>query len=73
MARLQSRTGFSIGFDADWLLQNAAAQGFDITPVIHDTEQQAERLSPCSSHFFWKAPASRKASAPRSNNAGRMR
>lgn len=32
--------GFSIGFDAGWLLQNAAAQGFDITPVIYDTEQQ---------------------------------
>ncbi|UPJ76830.1 DUF2971 domain-containing protein (plasmid) [Bradyrhizobium sp. 187] len=32
--------GFSIGFDADWLLQNAAAQGFDITPIIYDTEQQ---------------------------------
>ncbi|MGY4497915.1 hypothetical protein ACVWYH_001846 [Bradyrhizobium sp. GM24.11] len=32
--------GFSIGFSADWLLQNAAAQDFDITPVLYDTEQQ---------------------------------
>ncbi|WP_176422093.1 DUF2971 domain-containing protein [Bradyrhizobium sp. 2S1] len=32
--------GFSIGFDADWLRQNAEEQRFDITPVIYDTEQQ---------------------------------
>lgn len=32
--------GFSIGFNADWLLKNAAAQGFDITPVLYDPESQ---------------------------------
>lgn len=34
--------GFSIGINADWLLQNAAAQGFDITPVLYDPERQRE-------------------------------
>lgn len=32
--------GFSIGFNADWLSQNAVAQGFDIAPVLYDTAEQ---------------------------------
>jgi hypothetical protein len=39
--------GFSIGFNADWLQQNAVAQGFDITPVLYAPDEQraaADRL-----------------------------
>lgn len=32
--------GFAIGFNEDWLLQNAAAQGFDIHPVVYDPPDQ---------------------------------
>jgi len=32
--------GFSIGFDAGWLQQNAAAQGFDIAPVLYQADEQ---------------------------------
>jgi len=28
--------GVSIGFNPDWLLQNAAAQGFDVEPVLYE-------------------------------------
>jgi hypothetical protein len=32
--------GFAIGFNEDWLLQNAMAQGFDIHPVVYSPEEQ---------------------------------
>jgi hypothetical protein len=32
--------GFAIGFNEDWLLQNAMAQGFDIHPVVYAPEEQ---------------------------------
>lgn len=32
--------GFAIGFNEDWLLQNAMAQGFHIHPVVYAPEEQ---------------------------------
>lgn len=32
--------GFAIGFNQDWLLKNAVAQGFDIHPVVYEPGEQ---------------------------------
>jgi len=67
--------GFSIGFNPDWLLQNAAAQGFDVTPVLYDTEEQragADRAMTLLIGRLVEGTDEPEGPAPKSGPDGRM-